>query len=148
MHATISSVNVPAFDLSYVVEQLSHKFEYKSWSPERFVAAEAEYRRFLTLCKMFPNERLIPGRDVDSIWHRHMLNSRRYMQDCEQYFGYYLHHQPHSRIIEDTRDPNVDWLNTLRLYEETFGEKPREGWLNNMAICNGGCDAGGCSPGS
>jgi hypothetical protein len=141
------AVSLPAFDLTNVVEQLSHKKEYYYWTPERFESAVLEYRKFLHLCKHNPEARLIPGRDVDTIWHRHMLNSRQYMEDCDRYFGYYLHHNPHSRIQAESQQANGDWVNTLELYEITFGYPPVQGWLNGQAICNGGCDSSKCGPG-
>jgi hypothetical protein len=143
---TLTPTELPTCDLSYVVEQLSHKPEYSGWTPERFIGAVKEYRRFLNLCKIHSNQSLIPGRDVDSIWHRHILNTKKYMTDCQSYFGYYLHHSPHSRIEVGTKNANDAWLNTLYLYEEAFGEKPPEEWLSGMAICNGGCDGAKCSP--
>src|SRR5690606_633847 len=120
---------------------------YSSWTPQRFASAVEEYRRFLALCRLYPTIALIPGRDVDTIWHRHILNTERYMVDCQAYFGYYLHHRPHSRIESVSEQPNEAWLRTLRLYEEVFGCEPAEGWLNGQAICNGGCDTSSCSPG-
>ena len=144
----VKTPQLPTFDLSYVVDQLSHKPEYSGWTPGRFEIAEKEYRRFLTLCKMHPDQPITPGRDVDSIWHRHILNTKRYMVDSQDYFGYYLHHSPHSRIEAGTTNANDVWLNTLYLYEQAFGEKPVEGWLNGMSICNGGCDGAKCGPGT
>jgi hypothetical protein len=148
MSRSQTAVGLPTIDLSDVVEQLSHKPEYSSWTPERFGAAVEEYKKFLVLCKEYPDQRLIPGRDVDSVWHRHILNTQQYMLDCQKYFGYYLHHSPHSRVEAGTKVANDDWLNTLFLYEQMFGSKPTDGWLGEMSICNGGCDAGGCSPGT
>jgi hypothetical protein len=145
--SVVAALELPAFDLSYVIEQLSHKPEYSGWTPERFAIAEKEYRRFLVLCKMYPDQPIIPGRDVDSIWHRHILNTKRYMMDSQNYFGYYLHHSPHSRIEAGSTRANDNWLNTLYLYEKVFCEKPADGWLSGMAICNGGCDGAKCGPG-
>jgi hypothetical protein len=145
--SSVSRVQIPTFDLSDVVEQLSHKPEYSHWTEARFQTAVQEYCKFLAMHKMYPDRMIIPGRDVDSIWHRHILNTKRYMSDCEAYFGHYLHHSPHSRIMEGSQEANQMWRETLRLYEEMFGVKPKDGWLSGMSICNGGCDGGACSPG-
>jgi hypothetical protein len=109
---------MPTFDLSYVVEQLVAKAEYAAWSRPRFDQAVQEYARFLVLCKLFPTRQLAPAPDADEIWHRHMLNSRRYMADCQAYFGYYLHHEPNSSADETEGDDE-----TAVLYEQTFGQK-------------------------
>lgn len=31
---------------------------------------------------------------VDIVWHTHILFTRKYMADCKNIFGYYLHHLP------------------------------------------------------
>lgn len=31
---------------------------------------------------------------VDCVWHAHILHTKRYAQDCEWFFGYFLHHTP------------------------------------------------------
>jgi hypothetical protein len=139
--------DLPAFELDEIVDQLKHRPSYRGWSDAKFEAAVMEYRKFLALCRMHPSTPIMPGRDVDTIWHQHILNSEKYAWDCQQYFGYFLHHRPHSRVIAGTSNPNEAWLMTLRLYEEHFCAEPPEQWLNEMSICNGGCDGSKCSPG-
>ncbi len=92
---TTLAVTLPTFDISFIVEQLSHQF--KDWTPERFSQAVTGYRNYLALHKAVPGTHRVPNNDVDEIWHRHILNTKRYMADCEAYFGYYLHHTPYDR---------------------------------------------------
>ncbi len=146
VNVIFSAIDIPTMDLSSVIEQLKHQPQYRDWPHERMEVAVREYRRFLALCKAYSDVSLIPGRDVDSVWHRHILNTKKYASDCQEYFGYFLHHNPHSRIETGTKAPNQAWQTTLQLYEELFGEKPPAGWLNGQSICNGGCDGTKCSP--
>ena len=86
---------VSVVDITYVMDQLRHKPECAGWTEERFLAAERDYQAFLALCKQERDIRhAVPSADVDVVWHRHILNTRRYMADCEASFGYYFHHTP------------------------------------------------------
>lgn len=112
-----ATVVLPRFDLSYVIEQMSGKKQYADWSPERFKTAEEEYRRFLALCREFPDRSLGISPDADQIWHRHILNTRRYIADCEEYFGHYFHHTPVCKKEENFEAQQE----TNRLMLEIFG---------------------------
>jgi hypothetical protein len=139
------SVALPTFDISGVVGQLRNLPECKSWTDEKLEMATEEYLKFLALAKKHPNAALVPSPIVDTIWHRHMLNSRQYMTDCQGHFGYYFHHSPHPRQEGGAKLPTNDWLNTIRLYEETFGDGSSRGWVMRAAECSSGGCAGGCS---
>lgn len=65
-----------------------------AWSAEKTAAVERDYRRFLQRMKMFPNEEAAPAADVDRFWRLHILETRRYADDCEKVFGYFLHRSP------------------------------------------------------
>src|SRR5882672_8892843 len=60
--------------------------------------AERDYRRFLTLHLRYPDRTLVPSALLDLVWHYHILDTRKYMEDCERIFGYYLHHDPYFGI--------------------------------------------------
>jgi hypothetical protein len=112
------TVVLPTFELSYVMAQLSTESQYADWTLERFEKAEAEYRRFLALCRAFSNRSLGISPDADKVWHRHILNTRRYIADCEVYFGHYFHHTPVCDDIENLAAQQE----TNELFLEVFGE--------------------------
>jgi hypothetical protein len=111
-------------DLEPIKVKLMHEESGEGWSLEKAEAVEFEYRRFLYLMKAFPTEQTAPLFDVDTFWHYHILDTQKYAIDCEQVFGYFLHHFPyiglrgeddaaaHQRVGERMRE----------LYESTFGE--------------------------
>lgn len=66
------------------------------WPSSRLDAAERDYRDFLS--QEIVRE---PTPDVDKFWHHHILDTKKYAQDCNNMFGYFLHHQP-SRAAENT----------------------------------------------
>lgn len=37
-----------------------------------------------------------PYRDVDDLWHRHILETRDYAEDCARWFGRFIHHRSFS----------------------------------------------------
>ncbi len=81
---------LPTMDLSKFVARVRR--ENPDWTEERLDAAENGYRQFWMEAKSIPNHR--PSRDVDEIWHAHILHTREYIRDSQAYFGYYFHHTP------------------------------------------------------
>lgn len=55
-----------------------------------------DYQRFLVLCVLHPGEVICPLDGADDLWHAHILDTRRYHDDCQAIFGRYLHHMPAS----------------------------------------------------
>ena len=126
-------VELPTFDLSYVEKQLSDDLPCSDWASGRLGMAVEEYKRFLALCRAFPQKAIGISCDADKVWHRHILNTRRYIADCSEYFGYFLHHTPESETDENAeaqRETNALWVE--------FFEEPRK--LHAQATCI----AGGC----
>ena len=111
-------------DLEPIKVKLMHVESGEGWSLEKVNAVEFEYRRFLYLMKMFPNEQTAPLMDVDIFWHYHILDTMKYFIDCENVFGYYLHHFPYIglRGEEDEAAHERVGNRMKELYEETFGE--------------------------
>lgn len=56
------------------------------------------YRAFLFLCQRYPDEIIVPTREVDDFWHLHILDTRNYIADCNLIFGHYLHHYPYAGL--------------------------------------------------
>ena len=94
------------------------------WTLEAVKQAESLYRHFLVLHALYPNEDLVPTKQIDEFWHQHILDTRNYAQDCEFLFGRFLHHDPYFGINgDDDRLRNkqaVTW--TQALWQSTFGE--------------------------
>ena len=68
------------------------------WTESEAVEISELYRAFLFLCKLYPQEVIVPPREVDEFWHLHILDTRNYALDCEAVFGSYLHHFPYSGL--------------------------------------------------
>jgi hypothetical protein len=115
---------VMQLDLEPIKMKLMHVASGEGWSLERANAVEKEYRRFLCLMKMYPEEDTAPLVDVDTFWHYHILDTMKYAADCEQAFGHFLHHYPYVGMRgDDDEQFRLDSGDRMReLYEATFGE--------------------------
>ena len=124
MNSNVELNVIAALDLDLIKVKLMHKESGEGWSLELVSEVEFEYRRFLHLLKLFPDEQIAPRFDVDIFWHYHILDTMKYAADCEQIFGYFLHHYPYSGLgVEDNQaDRHRTGARTQKLYEATFGE--------------------------
>lgn len=124
MNANTMFNAVMELDLDPIKTKLMHVASGEGWSREKADAVEKEYRRFLCLMKMYPDEETAPMADVDTFWHYHILDTMKYARDCEQAFGYFLHHYPYVGMRgEDDAQFRIDSGERMRaLYEATFGD--------------------------
>jgi hypothetical protein len=100
---------IEALDLTPVRARLMHPVAGPGWSAERTRQVEHAYREFLFVATMFPDESPAPAPDVDTYWHFHILDTVKYARDCQQAFGYFLHHGP-----DTTPRRALDWRSSLR----------------------------------
>lgn len=115
---------IAAIDLNPIKFKLIQQASGEGWSQERADAIAIEYRRFLYLQHVHPGEVSSPTEDVDTFWHYHILDTRKYADDCDKAFGYFMHHYPYLGLLEgDAEDLSVKAAERTReLYEATFGE--------------------------
>ncbi len=115
---------IAELDLEPIKVKLMHEESGEGWSLEMATSVEADYRRFLYLMKMHPNEEAAPLMDVDIFWHYHILDTMKYAADCDKVFGYFKHHFPYIglRGDEDMEAHHRMGSRMQELYEATFGE--------------------------
>lgn len=121
-------INVSHLDF----KRLKHKYTESSeaeMTPQEWDAAELEYRRFLTLKRFYPSVALVPSKQVDAIWHAHILDTRAYREDCQQVFGRFIDHYPYFGIYgaDDYQELKNAFAQTVSLYEKHFGAYPDGG---------------------
>ena len=114
---------IAALDLNPIKVKLMHKESGEGWSLEHANAVETEYRRFLYLLTAFPHVEMAPRVDVDTFWHYHILDTMKYARDCEQAFGYFVHHYPYLGLVgENGMELQQQAGERMRdIYESTFG---------------------------
>jgi hypothetical protein len=119
--------------------------EGKGWTIAKCDLAEREYRRFLTLNLLYPDEAIVPCGLVDEIWHAHILDTQAYADDCARVFGYFVHHYPYfgMRGEEDAEALWSAYDQTLTLYEHHFGAPTAGVWRPSDAMS---CGRTACKP--
>lgn len=88
------------------------------------------YRHFLFLRLRYPQERLVPHRAVDEMWHQHLLHTRDYAALCEKVLGGFFHHEPSPPDAASTARDRHDYGYTRALVRHHFGAtRDPETWL-------------------
>jgi hypothetical protein len=143
MNKHIDTNAVFELDLTAIKGKLMHQQSGEGWTAQQADAVEREYKRFLYLMKTFPTEQTAPTVDVDTFWHYHILDTMKYAADCEQAFGYFLHHYPYVGMegADDDAEVHAAAGDRMRaIYEETFGET----YPQHIVQTAGGHDAAYC----
>ena len=111
---------IQALDLDPIKFKLMDPEEGQGWSREYVNQMAIEYKRFLTLSVKYSEETIAPSKDVDKFWHGHILDTMKYAEDCQNVFGYFLHHFPYfgMRGEEDAANLAEAGRTTQRLYEQ------------------------------
>jgi hypothetical protein len=91
---------VDKIDLSRVIKKLQFPTERggQGWSLSETMEVVGNYRKFLQQHANNPKAELVPTEQVDEVWHLHILDTKRYHQDCQTMFGHYLHHLPNLEV--------------------------------------------------
>ena len=127
--------SILAMDFALIKRKLMDPIEGKGWTAAKANEVEAEYKRFLILNMKHPKDRVVPSDDVDDFWHQHILDTRRYPEDCQAIFGYFFHHYPYFGMLGDQAELVAAAQLSAALYQREFGETS-----SNMSTagCNGG----------
>jgi hypothetical protein len=75
--------------------------ELSKLSDVEFKTARKRYEKFLALAKKSPGMRLAPTKDIDEMWHLHILSPKKYYSDCMSYFGEIFDHNGGFGKIDD-----------------------------------------------
>lgn len=84
-----------ALDLEPIASRIRRDF---GWTETRLCKAERCYRQFLERILSHPQAAVIPTGEVDTFWHAHILDTRKYRADCHRIFGGYVDHVPNADI--------------------------------------------------
>jgi len=93
------------------------------WTDDHIARALLRYRRFLALVALSPTTPIAPTRDIDVMWHLHMLSPRAYHADCMRLFGDVLDHDGGFGKASDEEPTLIACFEqTAARYEAAFGE--------------------------
>src|SRR5437879_8204648 len=89
----LAKQHIRGLDLSSVRAKVVEKL---GWSQDQALRVEGDYKRFLYALAHKDKDDLLspPTPEVDEFWHQHILDTRKYREDCEKVFGHYVDHTP------------------------------------------------------
>lgn len=128
-------------DLEPIMVKLCHPVRGLAWDRDKAENAIDLYRRWLYLHQIFPEEKFSPSQEIDQVWHMHMLDNRKYEEDCAALFGRMLYHNPYAGMLgpEDERAQQERFDHTKRRFFESFPELAQ--CLHGSPLCDSGyCD--------
>lgn len=114
-------------DFTMVKRKLMDADAGEGWSQAYCDRVCEEYKRFLALKREAPEfTQIVPSSSIDTFWHYHILDTRKYAADCHAVFGFFLHHYPYygMRGGDDVGDLQISWVNTRAAYFRRFVEEP------------------------
>ena len=92
------------------------------WHPDDLDLCEKYYKDFLFIAKKYPELPLVPSIEIDELWHNHILDTSKYMNDCQNIFGYYLHHAPEYNVDSNIKEKiNADFSVVQDIFQKEFG---------------------------
>ena len=110
----------------------------KYWSEERATAGVNAYEQFLKMkaaLKDYQATKLSPTPLIDEVWHLHVLDTRRYANDCIVFCGEVIHHDVDGD--KDAFQREIRRNATKVAYEMQNGTEPEgEMWMFDFATCN------------
>jgi len=121
---------VSQLDLNPVRSKLSDE---KKWSLKKVNTVEEQYRAYLRLTLMFPEQLLVPSKDIDAFWCQHVFDTSKYIEDCYSIFGYFLHRVPCFRLSGKTDAVSFKEAvsKTKKMFLEYFGMN-----LEKASVCH------------
>lgn len=136
-------------ELSNVRWKLANPEDGTGLSPAELDVREGEYRKFLALRLAHPDTDIVPSKIVDEMWHRHILDTAAYREDCEAIFGHFVDHFPYfgMRDEQDAEDLVNAYARTLDMYAEAFGDPPADTWITeptDIGRCRTACKPQRC----
>lgn len=128
-------------DFSMIIKKMTIE---QGWQKKKVMEVSEYYRHFLFLIykygTKFPN--LPPSFEIDEFWHNHILDTKKYCEDCQNIFGRYIHHNPYTGMDGKTSEnETIEQFNTLqKLHFQEFGSyiykiKKRNFFYNLKYLC-------------
>lgn len=119
-------------DLEPIRNGLMNRDGYSAADADRIMGV---YKTFLDMCADLQGEAVAPPRDADIAWHRHILLTKRYIDDCTTLFGGYLIHDPETYLTPEWNDA---WERTQAYFAERGYDLPNDeesGDYNLQPVC-------------
>ena len=95
----------------------------EAWTEAEVARALNRYEKFFLLAAKHPEEPIAPTKDIDVMWHLHMLSPRFYFEDCMRTMGKILDHDGGFGKGEGEMPRlQATFARTERLWQAEYGE--------------------------
>lgn len=137
---------IDGLDLDPIKVKLMDASEGEGWSQHFVDKIEEQYRQFLKLSALSGSV-VVPTKLIDTFWHAHILDTRKYAEDCDLIFGHFLHHFPYfgMRGEQDRENLQKSFVDTMKRVEEVFGARWDIISQEGSGICTS-CGTSDCAP--
>jgi hypothetical protein len=139
--ACTAQAKIDALDLEPVKFKLMKE---KSWTLQRADRVEKLYKTYLALFAAYPGEEHVPTAEIDEMWHAHILDTQKYIEDCQDIFGFYLHHYPYLGLLGGDEAQAAAGFARTRERFLAIGLDPAQRPDLQAASCGGGGCGGSC----
>jgi len=96
-----------------------------NWDDAFTELAIVEYKKFMVLSSLFPEDGMTPSLHIDTVWHMHLLYTRSYQRFCREVLNCsFLHHEPSTGGEEQEVMHKGSYRQTLDKYAGAFGMQP------------------------
>lgn len=112
-------------DFSNLRERLKLEGDFP---PDRVPHLVSQFSAFLALHVIYPNQEFTPPWELDQVWHSFILNTRSYMDFCEEHFGSYLHHTAIIGVTDLKLIEIPSGIRTINLAKDTFKNMDEKIW--------------------
>ena len=113
---------INAIDFSMIIDKV---VKSKNWKKKDVLKICEYYKNFLFLIKKYVDlGQLPPSDEIDEFWHNHILDTKKYREDCKVIFGQYLDHYPYFGIDDKSNEEDTQKaFNRMQtLYKKEFGD--------------------------
>lgn len=135
--------NLWSLDLGPIIFKAMDSEEGEGWSEEDALQIAEEYRRFLFLT-VTSAVVIVPTKRIDTFWHYHILDTKKYAEDTQSLFGFFLHHFPYfgMRGPDDKLALEKAFQESAAIYQTEFGTA----YGDKSTDCQPSCsDTGTCN---
>ncbi|MEM6767926.1 MAG: hypothetical protein AAF655_23530 [Bacteroidota bacterium] len=127
---------IDQLDLRLICRKIMH-ISGKGWSEKKVERVSHAYKNFLFISFMYKEKAtIVPTEEVDDFWHYHILDTKKYYEDCMDIFGEMIHHSPYLGLDEKSGKQELAsaFEETKSVYLREFGKSFPEGV--KAAFCN------------
>tara|TARA_R110000764_G_scaffold240095_1_gene342411 strand:- start:5668 stop:6204 length:537 start_codon:yes stop_codon:yes gene_type:complete len=120
--STVDSIMLRIDAIDFTPHGYKLEKEY-GWSDSKINYTIKLYKEWLALQVVYEDLSFAPSELVDEFWHVHILDTRKYMHDCNMIKGEFIHHYPYFGLTEQENESVLEsgFTLTKKLYLNHFG---------------------------